>query len=149
MPPAVHLSDQSRHDRCLGGLLGPPHRTALAHERRTKALRGLRPDSKLVLTFKGYCYSMNGKRRINQAGEQVDYAACDALQSNVTKLYRDTGITGGSSHSGRRKMASRLLAQDHDLETIQFMLGHADLECVDPYLEVSQERLRQVFANVL
>jgi integrase len=73
--------------------------------------RGLRPDSALVLTFKGFKYSMNRKRRINQAGEQVDYAACDALQAHVTKLYRDAGIKGGSSHSGRRTMASRLLGQ--------------------------------------
>lgn len=113
-----------------------------------KRFRGLRPDSKLILTFKGYKYSMNCKRRTNFAGEQVDYMACDALQSHVTKLYRDAGIKG-SSHSGRRTMASRLLAQGHDLDTIQLMLGHADLECVDPYLEVSKERLRQAFADVL
>lgn len=92
---------------------------------------------------------MNCKRRVNYAGEQIDYAAGDALQSHVSKLYRDAGIKGGSSHSGRRTMASRLLAQDHDLNTIQLMLGHTDLECVDPYLEVSKERLRQAFADVL
>lgn len=34
--------------------------------------RGLRPDSIPILTFKGYRYSMNTKRRINEAGEQVD-----------------------------------------------------------------------------
>jgi integrase/recombinase XerD len=53
--------------------------------------RGLRPDSALVLTFKGFRYSMNTKRRINEDGEQVDYAACDALQAHVTKL---TGMQG-------------------------------------------------------
>lgn len=111
--------------------------------------RGLRSDSALVLTFKGYRYSMNTKRRINSAGERVDYAACDALQSHVTKLYRDAGIRRGSSHSGRRSMASRLLAQGHDLGTIQLILGHATIECVDPYLEVSKNRLRQAFADVL
>jgi len=46
-------------------------------------------------------------------------------------------------------MASRLLAQGHDLETIQLMLGHAELDHIDPYLEVSNERLRQAFADVL
>ncbi|WP_268766382.1 site-specific integrase [Janthinobacterium sp. Ant5-2-1] len=59
--------------------------------------RGLRADSKLVLTFKGHKYSMKRKRRINQAGEEIDYVACDALQAHVTKLYRDAGIKGGSS----------------------------------------------------
>lgn len=111
--------------------------------------RGLCPDSALILTFKGYRYSMNYKRRVNYAGEQIDYAACDALQSHVSKLYRDAGIKGGPSHSGRRTMASRLLALNHDLDTIKLMLGHADIECVDPYLEVSKERLRQAFADVL
>ena len=49
-----------------------------------KRFRGLRADSKLILTFKGYKYSMNCKRRTNSAGEQIDYLACVALQSHVT-----------------------------------------------------------------
>lgn len=114
-----------------------------------KKYRGLRPDSKLILTFKGYKYSMNCKRRINSDGEQVDYTACDALQAHITKLHKDAGITGGSSHSGRRTMATRLLDQGHDLETLQLMLGHADLDHVDPYLQVSKEKLRRAFADVL
>lgn len=114
-----------------------------------KKFRGLRPDSKLILTFKGYKYTMNCKRRINHAGQQVDYAACDALQARVTKLYRDAGIKGGSSHSGRRTMASRLLDQGHDLETLQLMLGHAELDHVDPYLQIEKKKLRQAFADVI
>ncbi|GJJ03437.1 hypothetical protein RugamoR64_39750 [Duganella rhizosphaerae] len=92
---------------------------------------------------------MNIKRRVNQAGEQVDYAACDALQAHVTKLYRDAGIKDGSSHSGRRTMASRLLAKGVELSTVQLMLGHAELDHVDPYLEISQAQLRQAFADAL
>ncbi|WGG51845.1 hypothetical protein [Rugamonas sp. DEMB1] len=103
LPPFPHLAPDGR-----------PHVTLN---------RGLRPDSAPILTFKGFKYSMSCKRRINYAGEQVDSAACDALQSHVTKLYRDAGIRGGSSRSGRRTMAARLLAQDHDLDTIQLMLG--------------------------
>ncbi len=111
--------------------------------------RGPRPDSTLVLTFKGYRYSMNTKRRINEAGEQVDYAACDALQAHVTKLYRDAGIKGGSSHSGRRTMACRLLANGVELDTVQLMLGHSELDHIDPYLETDKKKLRQAFADVL
>lgn len=93
----------------------------------SKRYLGLRPDSTLVLTFKGYRYSMNIKRRINQANEQVDYAACDALQAHVPKLYRDAGIKHGSSHSCRRTMASRLLANGVELSTVQLMLRHTEL----------------------
>ena len=110
---------------------------------------GLRPDSALVLTFKGYRYSMNTKRRINQAGQQVDYAACDALQAHVTKLYQDVGIKGGTSPSGRRTMASRLLVNGVELSTVQLMLGDAELDHVDPYPEVSPAQLRQACAEAL
>lgn len=69
---------------------------------------------------------MSTKRRINEAGEPVDYSACDSLQAYVTKLYRDAGIRGGSSHSGRRSFASNLVEQGHDIETVQQLLGHAE-----------------------
>jgi integrase/recombinase XerD len=111
--------------------------------------RGLRGESKLILTFEDFKYSMNCKRRINHSGEEVDYAACDALQAHVTKLYREAGIKGGSSYSGRRTMGSRLLEQGHDLETLQLILGHAALDHLDPYLQVSKEKLRRAFADVL
>ncbi|MCU6502267.1 site-specific integrase [Rugamonas sp. A1-17] len=111
--------------------------------------RGLRADSALILTHKGFKFQLNTKRRINFAGEQVDYLACDSLQSHITKCYRDAGIKGGSSHSGRRTMASRLLAQGHSIETLQLLLGHSELDHVMPYLEVSQDRLRQAVEDVL
>jgi site-specific recombinase XerD len=111
--------------------------------------RGLEPASKLILTHKGYKFHLNTKRRLNWAGEHVDYLACDSLQSHVTKLYRDAGIRGGSSHSGRRTMASRLIAQGHSVETVQQLLGHAELDHVRPYLQVSQTRLEEMFTDVL
>lgn len=71
------------------------------------------------------------------------------LEPAVSKLYRDAGIKSGSSHSGRRTMASRLIAQGHPVETVQQLLGHAELDHVKPYLEVSEEKLRAMFMNAL
>jgi integrase/recombinase XerD len=111
--------------------------------------RGLEPASKLILTHKGYKFHLNTKRRVSWAGEPADYLACDSLQSHITKLYRDAGIRGGSSHSGRRTMASRLIQQGADVETVQLLLGHAKLDHVRPYLQVSQKRLEEMFQTVL
>lgn len=111
--------------------------------------RGLEPASKLILTHKGYKFHLNTKRRINWAGEPVDYLACDSLQSHVTKLYRDADIRGGSSHSGRLTMASRLIQQRADVETVQLLRGHAELDHFRPYLQVSQNRQEEMFTNVL
>lgn len=111
--------------------------------------RGLHPSSKLVLTHKGYKFQLNTKRRTSFAGEQIDYLACDSLRAHMTEPYREAGIKGGSSHSGRRTMASRLIAQGQSVETVQLLLGHAELDHVRPYLEVDQRVLAQMFHDVL
>jgi site-specific recombinase XerD len=111
--------------------------------------RGLRPESKLILNSKGFKYFMNTKRRINEAGEQGNYLACDSLQAHVTDLYKKAGIKGGSSHSGRRTMASRLLAQDVEVETIQLMLGHVNLDDCDRYMEIDKRKIRRAFIDVI
>jgi integrase/recombinase XerD len=111
--------------------------------------RGLEPTSKLILTHKGYKFHLNTKRRVSWAGEPVEYLACDSLQSHVTKLCKDAGIRGGSSHSGRRTMASKLIQQGADVETVQLLLGHAELDHVRPYLQVSSKKLVEMFASVL
>jgi integrase/recombinase XerD len=109
----------------------------------------LEPASKLILTHKGYKFHVNTKRRVSWTGESVDYLTCDSLQSHVTKLYRDAGIRGGSLHSGRRTMASRLIQQGAHVETVQLLLGHAELDHVRPYLQVSQKRLQEMFKEVV
>lgn len=111
--------------------------------------RGLMPETTLVLTHKGGPFELSVKRRINSAGQQVDYLAADSLQSYVTGLYRAAGLGAGySSHSGRRTFASRLLAQGHAIETVQLLLGHAELDHVAPYLEVSRHDLDQACAGI-
>jgi site-specific recombinase XerD len=110
--------------------------------------RGLSPETKLILKRSGGNFSMNTKRRTNFDGEQVDYKAADSLQSHVTRLYLNAGIKA-SSHSGRRTMASRLIAQGQSVETVQLLLGHADIECTYQYLAVDSKKLREMFAVVL
>jgi integrase/recombinase XerD len=111
--------------------------------------RGLSPATALILTHKGSKYYLNTKRRKNFAGERVDYRACDSLQSRITKLYRDAGIRMGSSHSGRRTMASNLLHKGACLDTVRQLLGHANIEHCLPYLTVDKDKLREMFFNVL
>ncbi|MDO3617312.1 site-specific integrase [Ralstonia pseudosolanacearum] len=111
--------------------------------------RGLMPQTPLILTHKGGPDGLSVKRRVNDAGEQVEYLAADSLQSYVTGLYRAAGLGSGySSHSGRSTFASRLLAQGHTIETVQLLLGRAELDDVAPYLEVAKQELREAMAEV-
>lgn len=103
----------------------------------------------MVLTWKGGPYELNVKRTVNSAGAPVEYVAADSLQAYIKGLYRSAGLYLASSHSGRRTFASRLLAAGESLETVQVLLGHADLDHVEPYLEVSEDTLREMFEVVL
>lgn len=111
--------------------------------------RGLMPQTKLIVTWKGGAYSLNTKRAKNAAGEIVEYKAADSLQDYIKDLYRHAGLLKASSHSGRRTFASRLLASGESLDTIQALLGHSELDHLMPYLEVNHDTLREMFAEVL
>jgi integrase/recombinase XerD len=111
--------------------------------------RGLMPTTKLILTWKGSAYGLNTKRTKNAAGEAVHYKAADSLQEYIKGLYRAAGLFDASSHSGRRTFASRLMAAGESLETVQALLGHAELDHVMPYLDVNPDTMREMFAEVL
>ena len=121
----------------------------LGTELTAERFRGLSPATCLILTHKGSRFYLNTKRRINYDGNQIDYLACDSLQAHITKLYKDAGIKHGSSHSGRRSFASNLLRNGANLEAVQQLLGHSELDHVMPYLEVQSDKLRQMFLDVI
>jgi integrase/recombinase XerD len=111
--------------------------------------RGLMPRTRLILAQKGGAFELSTKRRVNFEGETVEYLAADSLQSYVTSLYRAAGLGAGySSHSGRRTFASRLVANGHSVETVQILLGHAHLDHVSPYLDVTQRDRREAVAAI-
>lgn len=121
-PRNVYLT----HARCLAALDGW---IAVRLRRRwglsgADEYRGLRPGSKLVTTHKGQAFELAFKHRELDSGSEV-YRACDSLQQAISRLYRQAGIKQGSSHSGRRSLAAKVLAATGDVETVQTILGHS------------------------
>lgn len=112
------------------------------------AYRGLLPHTKLVLTHKGRAFEMAVKRRELDSGP-IEYRACDTLQQTMSRLYRQAGIKLGSSHSGRRTLAARVLAATSDVETVQAILGHQELDHTRPYLSVDKDTIRRAFELAL
>lgn len=115
----------------------------------TGQYRGLLPHQPLVYSSRGDGMSQNTKRRVLETGERRDYRACDSLQAHVTKLYQRAGIKGGSSHSGRRTFASKVLATTGDMETVAQLLGHSSIDCSQRYVDVDEGILYDMFANAL
>lgn len=110
--------------------------------------RGLRPDSRLIMTHKGQAFELAFKKREPEGGPEV-YRACDALQQTMTRLYRQAGIKGGSSHSGRRTLAAKVLVATGDVDTVQHLLGHSTLDHSKPYLTVDPEIIRRAYEVAL
>lgn len=110
--------------------------------------RGMRPGSKLVLSHKGQAFKLAFKHRQLDNGPEV-YRACDSLQQTISRLYRQAGIKQGASHSGRRSLAAKVLAATGDVETVQIILGHSQLDHSKPYLSVCQDTIRRAFEVAL
>ena len=103
--------------------------------------QGLNPLSKLVLNNRARSYSMKRKTRINQAGEQVDYQACDVLELMIRNIYQRCGLKGCSSHTGRRSYGSNMNAQGIELNAIQRALGHSEPSMSLEYIDISTNQL--------
>lgn len=67
----------------------------------------------------------------------------------MSRLYRQAGIKGGSSHSGRHTLAAKVLANTGKIEVVQMLLGHAEPDHVWPYLDVRPEEIRRAFVLAL
>lgn len=115
----------------------------------SKGYRGLLPDMPLIWSSRGGGMSQNTKRRILGSGEQKDYSASDSTQAHLSKLYRAAGIPLGSSHSGRRTFAQRVLEKTGDIEVVATLLGHESIDVSMRYLDVRDDVLLEMFANAI
>ncbi len=66
------------------------------------------------------------------------------------RIYQDAGLTGASSHSGRRtlltNLARRCAQAGASLRDVQRTAGHADLGTTERYVEPSLEAQRRLIA---
>lgn len=111
--------------------------------------RGLLPHQPVIYSARGAPMQQNTKRRTLGADKRKDYRACDSLQAHVTKLYRLAGIVGGSSHSGRRTFAGKVLAATGDFDKVALLLGHTSIDVSQRYIDVREDTLRAMFANAV
>jgi hypothetical protein len=109
---------------------------------------GLNLRLPLVLSRKGCPYSLRLKRRSDSEGRRTDYWAADSLQAYVTGLYRAAG-TNGTSHSGRRTFATRLLRNGVTIEQVQLLLGHESIDHTNRYIDVSDAEISRAFRDVI
>ena len=63
-------------------------------------------------------------------------------------LYREAGIAGASSHSGRRTLITRLAERGIDLKAIAEIAGHTSIRTTAMYVEANPRRLARILQDV-
>jgi integrase/recombinase XerD len=63
-------------------------------------------------------------------------------------LYREAGISGASSHSGRRTLITRLAERGIDLKAIAEIAGHSSIRTTAVYVETNPRRLARILQDV-
>jgi integrase/recombinase XerD len=64
-------------------------------------------------------------------------------------LYAEAGISGASSHSGRRTLITRLAERGIDLKSIAEIAGHTSIRTTAMYVESNPKRLARILQEVV
>jgi integrase/recombinase XerD len=72
----------------------------------------------------------------------------DTIQKVFKRLYKNAGIEGCSSHSGRRTFATNLIEKGIDLKTVSTLLGHANIQTTLLYVQLNPLRIGAIMADL-
>jgi integrase/recombinase XerD len=115
--------------------------------------RGLRKDYPLFsITKKGRYWrkmAFRDKKYKDAEGNIKTTRVCGSLQNLISELFKNAGLHGGSSHSGRRTLATWLDHKGIDLEIIQRILGHEDPNMTLEYIDPNFDRIQIAFDKTL
>lgn len=142
-------------------VVAPQHRQALsswlAQRVNEKAMLsedrsfgGLSGESPLFLSKKGTWrkFAFNTKRYNTEDGEK-EILVCSSLENLMREILKGAGVQGGSSHSGRRTLATWLDRKGCDLELIRYILNHESPEMTLEYIDASRERIERAYKGLM
>lgn len=76
--------------------------------------------------------------------QKGDKFSPNALQQLFSQMYKQAGIVGASSHSGRRTFATRLIERGIDIKAVSRLMGHANISMTAQYVEDNPVRLKRI-----
>jgi len=112
---------------------------------------GIRGDSPLILSKSGKVWrklAFNDKKYKDKDGNTKTTKVCGSLENLVRKLLKGSGLQHGSSHSGRRTLATWMDRKGYDLELIQRILGHESPEMTLEYIDPCMPRIEEAYKNL-
>jgi integrase len=74
---------------------------------------------------------------------------CGSMQNLISEIFKSSGLHHGSTHSGRRCVATWLDDKGVSLENIQMILGHDEPDMTLEYIDPNRPRIKNAFDNLL
>lgn len=115
--------------------------------------RGLNPESPMfAVTKKGRYWrtmSFKDKKYRDADGNVKTTKVCSSMQTLISEIFKNSGLPSGSSHSGRRSLATWMDEKEVELETIQKILGHETPDMTLEYIDPNLERIKAAFNKTL
>jgi len=110
---------------------------------------GLSGESPLFLSKKGSWrkFAFNTKKYKTKDGIK-ETLVCASLENTIREIIKSAGIQGGSSHSGRRSLATLMDYKGYELDLIQKILGHEDEEMSLEYIDPCMGRIESAMKNL-
>jgi len=115
---------------------------------KKKEYRGLQGDSPFYLSRGAAGFQMSRKEYERTNGKIEEYEVCSSLQQLISALIKRIGAKGGSSHSGRRTLSTRLHNRGVDDKLIQILLGHAEVNMTMSYVEPDVAKIKKGFKTL-
>jgi integrase/recombinase XerD len=108
------------------------------HRRRTFAISRILANELCMYRVKMAFRSAN--EPLIKSQKNTAFSANSMCQL-ICKLYRDTGISGATSHSGRRSFITNLANKGVSARVLMELAGHQNLATTQRYIDVNDEIL--------
>jgi integrase/recombinase XerD len=120
--------------------------TLKAEYTKTKEARRIFIGSKLKRELTRYLASLSCLPPLNApliCSQKRTAFSPNSLCQLFGRLYAQAGITGASSHSGRRSFITKLAHSCISTKVIMSLAGHRQLSTTQRYIEINDQMLRQ------
>ena len=72
----------------------------------------------------------------------------DTMQKLFGRMYRQVGLDGATSHSGRRTFATKLIENGVGIKNVQTLLGHKSIQTTTLYIQENPALLGKISAGM-
>jgi integrase/recombinase XerD len=95
-----------------------------------------------------YLASRDGDNNRHLFKSQKTQFTPNTMQLLFARLYKNAGIVGAKSHSGRRSFCTNLIQNGFDIKSVSVLMGHANIQTTARYIQDNPVQLGKMVAGL-